>query len=199
MKRIVESGKPLQVLDLACGTGDFSIAIARAIDKYGGHVTGVDLSQGMLDVMKKKVLKHGLSHCISMETGDGEALRFENDSFDRVTVAFGIRNFENREKGIEEMLRVLKPGGRLAILELSVPENKVIRWFYDLYFLRILPYIGGWMSGKGKAYRYLPASVKGFPGKAEFMAILSSCGFVQVSHKAFTLGLCRMYTGEKSK
>lgn len=197
LKKIVDPCKPLEILDLACGTGDFSIAIARAQDRYGGHVTGVDLSQGMLDVMKGKVLKSGLARCISMEVGDGEELRFGDGSFDRVAIAFGIRNFENREKGIKEMLRVLKPGGRLVILELSVPENKVLRWLYELYFFRILPCIGGRLSGDGKAYSYLPASVKGFPGKAAFMETLSSCGFARVSHQAFTFGLCRMYIGEK--
>lgn len=112
-----------------------------------GHVTGVDLSEGMLAVMREKVGKAGLTEMISIEEGDGENLRFPDNTFDRVTIAFGIRNFENREKGLREMLRVLKPGGRLVILELSRPENKIIRWFYDLYFLHILPKVGGKVSG----------------------------------------------------
>ena len=280
LKRIVDVPSPLQVLDLACGTGDFSIAIAKALGRSfrqaqrppacavteptvpatepvspvaepdfpatepdlpatepavpateptevtnastsstteksspatvnkspatGSstetaeiHVTGVDLSEGMLAVMREKVEKAGLTELISIEEGDGEDLRFPDNTFDRVTIAFGIRNFEDRPKGLREMLRVLKPGGRLVILELSRPENPVIRWFYDLYFLHILPKIGGKVSGDKAAYTYLPASVAAFPGKKAFMATMREAGFRTVTHKAFTLGVCRMYTGEK--
>ena len=244
LKRIVDAPAPVRVLDLACGTGDFSIAIAKALNgplslskrldseeaafrqaqrpthavtepvevigasvvgepsrttssATGSHVTGVDLSEGMLAVMREKVGKAGLADMISIEEGDGEALRFPDNTFDRVTIAFGIRNFENREKGLREMLRVLKPGGRLVILELSRPENKVIRWFYDLYFLHILPKIGGKVSGDKAAYAYLPTSVAAFPGKMAFLATMRKAGFRTVTHKAFTLGICRMYTGEK--
>lgn len=246
LKQIVDAPAPAHVLDLACGTGDFSIAIAKALSRSHkrvgtpiethvkasvkapveapaqapveaqvtstgfvtgdsgrsdlmtkGHVTGVDLSEGMLAVMREKVAKAGLTEMISIEEGDGENLRFPDNTFDRVTIAFGIRNFENREKGLREMLRVLKPGGRLVILELSRPENKVIRWFYDLYFLHILPKIGGKVSGDKAAYAYLPASVAAFPGKKAFMATMREAGFRAVTHKAFTLGICRMYTGEK--
>ena len=195
LKQIVDAPAPVQVLDLACGTGDFSIAIAKALT--GGHVTGVDLSEGMLAVMREKVDKAELNGMISIEEGDGENLRFPDNTFDRVTIAFGIRNFEDRPKGLREMLRVLKPGGRLVILELSRPENKIIRWFYDLYFLHILPKIGGKVSGDKAAYAYLPASVAAFPGKKTFMATMREAGFSAVTHKAFTLGICRMYTGEK--
>lgn len=246
LKQIVDAPAPARVLDLACGTGDFSIAIAKALSRSHkrvgtpieahvkasvkapveapakapveaqvtstgfvtgdsgrsdlmtkGHVTGVDLSECMLAVMREKVQKAGLTEMISIEEGDGENLRFPDNTFDRVTIAFGIRNFENREKGLREMLRVLKPGGRLVILELSRPENKIIRWFYDLYFLHILPKIGGKVSGNNAAYAYLPASVAAFPGKKEFMATMREAGFRAVTHKAFTLGICRMYTGEK--
>ena len=246
LKQIVDAPAPVQVLDLACGTGDFSIAIAKALSRSHkrvgtpieahakasvkapveapakvpveaqvtstgfvtgdsgrpdlmtkGHVTGVDLSEGMLAVMREKVGKAGLTEMISIEEGDGENLRFPDNTFDRVTIAFGIRNFEDRPKGLREMLRVLKPGGRLVILELSRPENKIIRWFYDLYFLHILPKIGGKVSGDKAAYAYLPASVAAFPGKKAFMATMREAGFRTVTHKAFTLGICRMYTGEK--
>ncbi len=246
LKQIVDAPAPVQVLDLACGTGDFSIAIAKALSRSHkrvgtpieahakasvkapveapakvpveaqvtstgfvtgdsgrpdlmtkGHVTGVDLSEGMLAVMREKVAKAGLTEMISIEEGDGENLRFPDNTFDRVTIAFGIRNFEDRPKGLREMLRVLKPGGRLVILELSRPENKIIRWFYDLYFLHILPKVGGKVSGDKAAYAYLPASVAAFPGKKEFMATMREAGFRAVTHKAFTLGICRMYTGEK--
>ena len=246
LKQIVDAPAPARVLDLACGTGDFSIAIAKALSRSHkrvgtpveahvkasvkapveapakapveaqvtstgfvtgdsgrsdlmtkGHVTGVDLSEGMLAVMREKVGKAGLTEMISIEEGDGENLRFPDNTFDRVTIAFGISNFEDRPKGLREMLRVLKPGGRLVILELSRPENKIIRWFYDLYFLHILPKIGGKVSGDKAAYAYLPASVAAFPGKKAFMATMREAGFRAVTHKAFTLGICRMYTGEK--
>ena len=198
LKQIMDAPAPVQVLDLACGTGDFSIAIAKALSSAtDSHVTGVDLSEGMLAVMREKVQKAGLTEMISIEEGDGENLRFPDNTFDRVTIAFGIRNFEDRPIGLREMLRVLKPGGRLVILELSRPENKIIRWFYDLYFLHILPKIGGKVSGDKAAYAYLPASVAAFPGKKAFMATMREAGFRAVAHKAFTLGICRMYTGEK--
>lgn len=195
IKKIKDAGEAPRVLDVACGTGDFSMAIAKAVKK--GEVIGVDISKEMLEVMRQKVLKNKLESMISQEVGDGEALRFPEGSFDRVVNAFGIRNFENREKGLREALRVLKPGGRLVILELSRPQNKIIRWFYDLYFLHILPIIGGKVSGDKAAYAYLPASVKAFPGKKEFTDELRRAGFVNITHRAFTFGICRMYTGER--
>ena len=195
IKKIKDAGEAPRVLDVACGTGDFSMAIAKAVKK--GEVIGVDISKEMLEVMRQKVLKDKLESMISQEVGDGEALRFPEGSFDRVVNAFGIRKFENREKGLREALRVLKPGGRLVILELSRPQNKIIRWFYDLYFLHILPIIGGKVSGDKAAYAYLPASVKAFPGKKEFTDELRRAGFVNITHRAFTFGICRMYTGER--
>lgn len=195
LKRIVDTAGPLSVLDLACGTGDFSVAIAERLES--GHVTGVDLSEGMLKVMEEKVAREGLGSKVSAELGDGEDLHFPDASFDRVTIAFGIRNFEDKAKGLRETLRVLKPGGRLVILELSRPENAVVRWFYDLYFLHVMPAIGGSVSGDKAAYKYLPASVVKFPSKDEFMAMMREAGFGNVSHKAFTFGICRMFIGEK--
>ena len=195
IRKIKDAGDSPRVLDVACGTGDFSIAIAKAIGN--GKVIGVDISKEMLEVMRRKVLKNNLESIISQEVGDGENLRFPEDSFDRVVNAFGIRNFEDRDKGLKEALRVLKPGGRLVILELSRPQNRIIRWFYDLYFLNILPKIGGKVSGDKKAYMYLPASVKAFPGKKEFMEQMREAGFVNITHRVLTFGICRMYCGDK--
>lgn len=195
LKRIVDTAGPLSVLDLACGTGDFSVAVAERLE--AGHVTGVDLSEGMLKVMEEKVARKGLGSKVSAELGDGEDLHFSDASFDRVTIAFGIRNFEDKAKGLREALRVLKPGGRLVILELSRPENAVVRWLYDLYFLHVMPTIGGSVSGDKAAYRYLPASVVNFPSKDAFMAMMMEAGFGNVRHEAFTFGICRMFIGEK--
>lgn len=195
IRKIKDAGDSPRVLDVACGTGDFSIAIAKAIGN--GKVIGVDISKEMLEVMRRKVLKNNLEGIITQEVGDGEDLRFPEDSFDRVVNAFGIRNFEDRDKGLREALRVLRPGGRLVILELSRPQNRIIRWFYDLYFLNILPKIGGKVSGDKKAYMYLPASVKAFPGKKEFMEQMRKAGFANITHWALTFGICRMYCGDK--
>lgn len=196
LKWINDGNPEKKVLDIACGTGDFSIEIAR----HSGPETtvcGIDLSEGMLEVMRRKVSEAGLEGRISAGQGNSEAMPFGDDSFDRATIAFGIRNFENREIALKEILRVLKPGGRLVILELSVPSNSFLRWCYCLYFTKILPLIGGMVSGDRAAYSYLPASVLNFPKKEEWMEIMSSYGFGKVRHKAFTFGICRMYIGEK--
>lgn len=196
LKQITDGEDAKRILDIACGTGDFSIEIAKHSSPETS-VTGLDLSEGMLKVMKQKIHKAGLEDRIAAEQGNSERMRFDDGTFDRVTIAFGIRNFQDREKALKEILRVLKEGGRLVILELSVPSNAVFRWFYCLYFTKILPLIGGWISGDKAAYRYLPASVLKFPGKEEWMEIMRNCGFSNVAHKAFTFGICRMYTGEK--
>lgn len=196
LKWINDGNPDKKVLDIACGTGDFSIEIARH-SAPETKVCGIDLSEGMLEIMRRKVAEAALEDRISAEQGNSEAMRFADDSFDRATIAFGIRNFEHRDIALKEILRVLKPGGRLVILELSVPSNAFLRWCYCLYFTKILPIIGGMVSGVRPAYNYLPASVLNFPNKEEWMATMSSCGFVQISHKAFTFGICRMYIGEK--
>ena len=195
LKEIVD-GTPQLILDVACGTGDSTISIARAA-AAGSHVTGVDISEGMMALVMDKAAREGVHDRIRLQVADGENLPFPEASFHRVTCAFGIRNFEHKEKGLEEFLRVLKPGGKAVILELSVPQNRLVRWFYDLYFMHILPWIGGLVSGDKSAYRYLPASVHAFPAPAAFCAMMQAAGFRSVRHKAFTLGLCRMYVGEK--
>ena len=194
LKQIVD-GTPQRLLDVACGTGDSTISAAVAAAE-GSVVTGVDISEGMMALVMDKARKAGVADRIRLQVADGEALPFADGSFHRVTCAFGIRNFEHKEKGLAEFRRVLCPGGRAVILELSVPQNRVIRWFYDLYFLHVLPWIGGVVSGDKAAYKYLPASVHAFPAPGEFCAMMREAGFSRVSHKAFTLGLCRMYVGE---
>lgn len=196
LKQIVEPGKVQRILDAACGTGDFSIAIARKAES-GSSVAGVDLSEKMLEVMQDKLCREGLQDRVRIRQGNCERLPFESGCFDRVTIAFGIRNVENRETALKEFLRVLKPGGKLVILELSEPSLPFVRKLYNLYFDHILPLIGGLVSGDRVSYRYLPASVHAFPSPARWMGTMSACGFRNVSHKAFSAGICRMFTGTK--
>lgn len=191
---IVDTAQPLTVLDVATGTADFAIDIANRASS-GSKVIGIDLSQGMLDIGKAKVRKAGLD--IELKQGDAENLEFPDCSFDRVSVAFGVRNFENLEKGLSEMLRVLKPGGKLIVLELSYPKNPVIRWFYKLYALRILPLIGKSMTGNEQAFRYLPASILKFPLPERFIPMLKQAGFSSVIHRQFMFGTCRLYTSTR--
>jgi len=199
LKYIVPENGQISVMDLACGTGDFSIAIAHRMkeNEVKGHITGVDLSEGMLEFMRTKIADERLEGMVSAELGDGEMLHFAEASFDCVTIAFGIRNFEDKPAGLKEMLRVLKPGGKMVILELSVPSNKVLLWFYNLYFKHVLPAIGGHISGDKKAYKYLPASVLGFPKPKAFMSMIKDAGFSSVFTKSYTLGICRLFVAEK--
>lgn len=194
VRRIADTQEPLKVLDVACGTGDFTIEIARRLCP-GSSVTGIDLSEGMLEIARKKCAEKEID--ATLQQGDCEAMPYADGEFDRIAVAFGVRNFENLPKGLSEMQRVLKNDGRLVILELSVPSNPVIRWCYKLYFLKILPAIGGWISGNRGAYEYLPASVLQFPAPDKFMEMMTEAGFSNVLHKSFTFGICRMYIGEK--
>ena len=195
LKEIVD-GTHQRILDVACGTGDSTISIARAAAE-GTKVTGADISEGMMALVLEKAGKAGVKDRIDLQVADGEALPYEDGTFDRVTCAFGIRNFEHKEKGLAEFRRVLKPGGKAVILELSVPQNRVIRWVYDLYFLHILPWVGGSISGDKAAYKYLPASVHNFPAPNDFCAMMEAAGFRSVRCKTFTLGLCRMFVGER--
>ncbi len=193
VRRIVDTQEPLRVLDMACGTGDFAIAIAQKTGA-GSRITGVDISQGMMTVGRQKVAAAKLAETIRLEEGDCEALVYDDGSFDRVSVAFGVRNFEHIEKGLAEMFRVLKHGGKLVVLELSIPQSSVMtRWYTDLYFTKILPLIGGKVSGDKAAYNYLPASVRNFPQPKRFVQMLQDAGFDKVEHKALTLGICGMY------
>ena len=194
VRELADEARPLNVLDVACGTGDFTIEIARKVP-HGSTVVGVDISDGMIVVGLEKLAKLGID--AALEVADCEALPYEDNTFDRISVGFGVRNFEHLELGLSEMYRVLSPGGKLVILELSVPSNAFIRWCYKLYFLKILPFIGGLVSGDRSAYEYLPASVLRFPAPDKFMSIMKSAGFDVVEHRALTLGVCRMYIGKK--
>ena len=195
LKEIVD-GTQQQILDVACGTGDSTIAIAKAMEP-GGRVTGIDISAGMMEPLMRKAAHEGVHDRIKLLQADALQMPFEADSFHRVTCAFGIRNFEDRKKGLAEFLRVLKPGGKAVILELGIPDKPFIKTLYDIYFRHILPLIGGLISGNRAAYRYLPESVYAFPRPEAFCAMMERAGFHNVRHRNFTFGLCRLFIGEK--
>lgn len=194
VREVADEDRPLKVLDIACGTGDFTIAIAQKL-MPGSEVIGIDISEGMMAVGREKIAKAGVRAVMSV--ADCEDLPYEDGEFDRIAVGFGVRNFEHLELGLREMHRVLAPGGKLVILELSIPSNPVVRWCYKLYFLKILPAVGGFISGNRSAYEYLPASVLRFPAPDKFVAMMKDAGFATVEHTSMTFGICRMYVGRK--
>ena len=187
--------RPAAILDVATGTGDFAIQLHHSL--HPSHIMGIDLSQGMLDEARSKVKGKGLDGAISFEQGDCMALPMKDCTFDAVTVAFGVRNFEHLQQGYEEMARVLKPGGMLCVLELSTPKNPVIRWFYDLYTLHIIPAIGGLKSGDKSAYRYLPQSIAAVPQGDDMLQLMRNAGLSDACCKRLTLGTCSIYTAVK--
>ena len=186
---------PQSILDIATGTGDLAISMHRKLK--ANRIIGADISEGMMQVGREKVAKAGLSEYISFEQQDCTALTYPDNSFDAVTAAFGVRNFENIEQGIAEMFRVLKPGGHLMILELSTPEHFPMKQLYNFYFIHILPFVGGVISGNRKAYEYLPASVFAFPQGKDFLDIMRSAGYSNVSQQRLTFGIASLYVGEK--
>ena len=193
-KAIAGIENPL-ILDVACGTADSTIALAKINENV--RVNGIDISDGMLKIGEDKVEKLGLGDRITLSKSYAEDIDFQDDTFDAVMVAFGVRNFANREKGLKEILRVLKPNGTLLVLELSEPQNVIVRWLYNLYFKNVLPWIGKRVSGNAEAYRYLQKTVEKFPMPKEFLALLDACGYKEIRHKSLTLGLCRIYQAKK--
>ena len=195
VKRIAELA-PTRVLDLATGTGDFAVAIAKKLNDEAS-VVGVDLSENMLAVGRKKVAAAGLSQRVTLQSGNAEALSFPDESFDAVSVAFGVRNYENLAVGLREGWRVLRPGGQMFILELSSPDRQPWLGCYKLYSLKILPWIGGLISGNRAAYQYLPESILRFPKPAQFLPMLQEAGFARCQVYNYTFGVCRIYVAEK--
>ncbi|WP_294141928.1 bifunctional demethylmenaquinone methyltransferase/2-methoxy-6-polyprenyl-1,4-benzoquinol methylase UbiE [uncultured Sanguibacteroides sp.] len=192
--KVVGAGCKDIVLDVACGTGDFSMeALKHGVKK----VIGADISENMLTVAREKAKERKLTEQLDFRYGDSENLEFPDNTFDAVTVAFGVRNFEHLEKGLTEMYRVLKPGGKVVILEFSTPERFPMKQLYRFYFKRVLPWIGGIVSGNRKAYEYLPASVFAFPQGEAFLKIMRSCGYRQVTQCRLTFGIASLYVGEK--
>lgn len=192
--RELEGGRRRTVLDIACGTGDFSIeALRHGVER----VVGADISENMLAVAREKAREKGLEDRLEFRYGDSENLDFEDGTFDAVTVAFGVRNFEHLERGLAEMCRVLRPGGKVVVLEFSTPERFPMKQLYRFYFKQILPRVGGLVSGDRKAYEYLPASVFAFPQGDRFLQIMRSCGYRNVAQRRLTFGIASLYTGEK--
>ena len=186
---------PRHILDVATGTGDFAIQLQRSLNPR--HITGIDLSQGMLDEARRKVETRGLSQVITFRQDDCMALHMDDASVDAVTVAFGVRNFEHLLQGYREMARVLRPGGMLCVLELSTPTHPLIRRFYDLYTLHIIPWLGSLKSGDKSAYRYLPQSIAAVPQGDDMLQLMREAGLHEARFKRLTLGVCTIYTAIK--
>ena len=191
----LKDAQPTDILDVATGTADVAILMAKILKPR--QIIGIDIANQMLELGRGKIAEQGLSEMISLETGDSERLRFEEGSFDAVTVAFGVRNFENLEKGLSEMYRVMRPGGRLVILEFSKPYVFPIKQLYNTYFKYVLPLIGRLTSRDIRAYTYLFESVQAFPEGDQFTDILSKTGFQHPICERLTLGICSIYTATK--
>jgi demethylmenaquinone methyltransferase/2-methoxy-6-polyprenyl-1,4-benzoquinol methylase len=186
--------KPKHILDVATGTADLAL---EALSLNPTKITGVDLSEGMLSMGRKKIELKKKSGIIELLKGDSEKLNFEANTFDACTVGFGVRNFENLELGLSEIYRVLKPGAKLVVLEFSKPKNFPVKQGYNFYFNTILPLWGRFISKDSTAYTYLPESVKHFPDGIEFTKVLEKIGFKQTTCKTLTFGICSIYTGLK--
>lgn len=195
--KAVAKHHPKTILDLATGTADLAISLA----KYNpmAYIIGMDISEKMLEIGKEKVAQKGLADQIELRLGDAAALPFEDNTFNAVTVAFGVRNFEDLDKGLAEIFRVLKPGGQASILEFSMPEKFPIKQLYRLYFKRFLPLIGKIVSKDKSAYSYLPQSVEDFPKPLDFMQILTEKGLKQGSSKSLSFGIATLYTTFKEQ
>ncbi len=186
--------KPRIVLDVATGTGDLALAALRLNPE---KIIGVDISEGMLDVGRKKISDRHLSDKIEMLLADSENLPFKENKFDAVTVGFGVRNFENLERGLSEIWRVLRPGGMLVVLEFSKPRPGLFGKLYVFYFKHVLPRIGRWLSRDTSAYSYLPESVEAFPHGKAFENILTKVGFNEVTCRPLTFGISSIYIARK--
>ena len=186
---------PKQILDVATGTADVAIMTTSLL--HPDKITGIDISDGMLEIGRAKIKKQGLENTIELINGDSEAIIFPDDSFDAVTVAFGVRNFENLEKGLSEIKRVLKPGGKLVVLEFSQPKAPVVTQLYNVYMKLVAPNVGKLFSKNRNAYKYLDESIKKFPEGKNFTLILDNLGYTNTYCKPLSLGICSIYCGEK--
>jgi len=187
--------QPKKILDVATGTADVAIMAIPIL--HPEKIIGIDISDGMLNIGREKISKAGLSNTIELLNGDSETINFEDKSFDAVTVSFGVRNFEHLEKGLSEIYRVLRPGGKLVVLEFSRPRSFAPKGLYNLYMKVVAPGMGKLFSKNRKAYTYLNESIKKFPERQNFTLILDSLGFTNTVCKPLSLGICCIYCGEK--
>ena len=192
---LLKKTAPKTILDIATGTADLAIEAARVLQP--DTIIGMDISPNMLKIGDEKILKKGLSDIIKLELGDSENLKYDSDSFDVVMAAFGVRNFENLEKGLAEMYRVLKSGGTIMVLEFSKPRHFPLKQGFNIYFKYILPVIGKVRSKDEKAYKYLYESVQVFPDYDDFTSILKKLGFTQTNYKVLSAGICCIYLAKK--
>ena len=192
---MLKKDNPQQILDMATGTGDMALTAWRILKP--AQITGIDLSEGMLEIGRKKIEKEGLSSFIQLHKGDAETINQPENSFDAIMVAFGVRNFENLEKGLSEMKRVLKPGGKLLVLEFSKPKNKLIRSLYNWYMSKLAPGLAKSFNQDKEAYAYLNKSANAFPDRELFTDILTKQGYAAASCLPLTFGICCIYTATK--
>lgn len=192
--KMLKSIQPSKILDIATGTGDFAI---ESLSLKPTEVVGVDISEGMLEKGREKMVKRKVDHIVSMRLGDSEDLPFEDDYFDALTVGFGVRNFQNLEKGLAEMLRVVRPGGKLIILEFSKPKKFPVKQYYHFHSKYIIPFFGRTISKDSSAYTYLPESVAAFPEGKDFENILIKLGYKEVNSTLVSGGIATIYAGTK--
>lgn len=193
--RLLKPTNPTYCLDVATGTGDFAFATFKGLSP--DKIIGVDIAEEMLARGRSKAKTRKLEDKILFETGDSENLQFADNTFDSATVAFGVRNFEDVEKGLMEIRRVLKPGAKLVILEFSKPKSAFIRVFFGFYFNRVIPFFGRLISGDNRAYKYLPESVALFPEGKDFSTLMANAGFLDCTWRPLTFGICTLYAGQK--
>lgn len=186
--------QPKTILDVATGTGDLAIAATKLQPQ---HIEGIDIADLMLEIGRKKIAALQLDNIITLQTGDSESMPFSTGSFDAVTCAYGVRNFEHLEAGLREMCRVMRPGGRLAVLEFSHPKKFPVKQLYRFYFRYILPGLGKIVSKHSRAYTYLPESVMAFPEGKVFCEMLTKCGFKEAKARPLTFGITTLYTATK--
>jgi demethylmenaquinone methyltransferase/2-methoxy-6-polyprenyl-1,4-benzoquinol methylase len=191
----LKKDQPQLILDVATGTGDFAFEALSILKPK--KIIGVDISRGMLDIADQKIIKRKLSDKFEVKLGDSEKLPFANNEFDAVTVAYGVRNFENLEVGLADIQRVLKPGGKAVILEFSKPKTFPIKQLYNVYFSYITPGIGKLFSKDARAYSYLPESVAAFPDGERFVTLMQKAGFRNTKCRPLAFGICSIYTGVK--
>lgn len=188
---------PKKILDVATGTADMSLMACRLLQP--DRITGIDISEGMLAIGRQKVQQQQLEQKIELLSGDAETINTPDASFDAVMVAFGVRNFENLQAGLSEMLRVLKPGGQLVVLEFATPRNRLLKLLYNSYMLKWAPRLARTLNTDGDAYTYLNRSSNAFPDRENFVSLLKNAGYASAAFEPLTFGICCLYTATKPR